>query len=748
MLEFFSQPSRPLFFLRTVVPTFVVALLINAAAGGLLVWAARGADDRALERQLNLVGVVVSQLRSRISHDQESVTVWDDAVDAVRSADSGEWIDVNLGSWMSSYFGHDGAYVLDASNRPIYAYADGARRAPDAYEVVAAQAVPLIEELRGRLRAGDTEGVSDQILTIGASDLSVVAGHPAIVSVKPIVSDSGEIEQVPGDEYLHVAVRYLDGSFVDELEGEYLLEQLRFSWTGDGAEAGGIARLAANDGDTVGYFTWSPFRPGAAVLAYAGPAMLALCVIGLVALAIFIAALRRGTLKLSLSEATVRHLANHDLLTGLPNRAQFLSRVDDALAKAGREECLALLYLDLDHFKEVNDTLGHPCGDELLREFADRLRRLTREGDTVARVGGDEFLVLLRKVTSREEVEGYCRAIVENARRPFTLEGNQVFVGVSVGVAISPKDGRERVELARRADVALYHAKRTGRSNYAIYREEFDSAVRARRAMEHDLRQALEEPDQLQVFYQPLLSTSKDRVTGVEALLRWKHPTQGWILPETIIPLAEETGLIERLGEWVLREACNQASSWPIETMAVNVSIVELQNPGYAVRVANVLMATGMNPRRLELEVTESAFSDTTGECERNIAALREMGVRFALDDFGTGFSSLGRLHQLAVDRLKIDRSFVDGFGKQSGDEAIVQAIVDLARAVGLKTTAEGVETQQQQSLLRNLGCDDLQGFLISRPLPAAEMGRFWSGGGAAGHDEPRRGASSTAAGS
>jgi EAL domain-containing protein (putative c-di-GMP-specific phosphodiesterase class I) len=253
-----------------------------------------------------------------------------------------------------------------------------------------------------------------------------------------------------------------------------------------------------------------------------------------------------------------------------------------------------------------------------------------------------------------------------------------------------------------------------------------DSLTEARRELERDLREALDQGEQLDVHYQPLYSAASSSMTGVEALVRWNHPTRGWISPVVFVPIAEEVGLIHKLGEWVLTEVCRTTKAWPVETVAVNVSALELCKAGFAMRVANILMRTGANPRHLELEVTESTFTAQDGECQRNIQALRELGVRFALDDFGTGFSSLSRLQQLDVDRIKIDRSFVQGFGKDGSDEAIVQAIIDLAKASGLRTTAEGVETELQNDRLRSIGCDELQGFLFHKPVPAEEIERIW----------------------
>ncbi|WP_328593093.1 putative bifunctional diguanylate cyclase/phosphodiesterase [Neoaquamicrobium microcysteis] len=708
--------------MRTVIPFFVLAVLLNAFAGGLLYWSTAEADRLTIQRQEALAALVVSQLQANVALQQESVTVWDDAVNGVSARDL-DWVDVNLGSWMNSYFGHDAAYIIGGDDSPIYASVGGTVASPQRLADIWEQAAPLAAGLRSRLRAGDETGVSDRVMTIGASDLVEINGRPAILSVKPIVSDSGDIEQVPGQEHLHLAMRYLDDSLVEELQHNYLLDGLRFDWSAETGPDEVSSPLRTAGRTVLGYFVWTPFRPGSIVYAHVWPVLISLFLAGMTALAGLILVLRRRSLALTRTQAEIQHLASHDVLTGLPNRRQFEHRMAQALetVSAGGST-LALLYLDLDRFKEVNDTLGHAAGDTLLREFSERLLACARPTDMVARLGGDEFVIVVEGLEDQQEIDQLCLRVVESARHPFELAGTQVFVGVSIGVALCPRDGVSANDLSRKADIALYAAKANGRSGYAIFKDDMEALIVERRALERDLRSALDQPGQFEVHYQPLFEAKGRTLVGVESLLRWNHPTRGRVGPDAFIPLAEESGLIEALGEFVLRQACSTAKEWPIRTLAVNVSAAELKSPAYAMRVANILMSTGFSPGRLELEVTETAMSDTDGHCQANIAALREMGVHFALDDFGTGFSSLGRLQQLDVDRIKIDRSFIHGFGTDNGDEAIVRAIIHLAKATGLKTTAEGVETEEQSRILGKIGCDELQGFLLGKPCEAAAL--------------------------
>jgi diguanylate cyclase (GGDEF)-like protein len=722
LLRHFSEPTLRLFLLRTAMPIIGLTLLIAVATAGLLQWSAIQTDSVAVSRQQSLVALIISKLQSGVAHDQESVTVWDDAVTALGKQDT-KWIDTNLGSWMHTYFGQDEIYILDHTDAPVYASVSGSTVAPASYGSIHPTTSNLVNTLRARLRGGDTEGVTEQVLTIGAADLAIISGHPAIVSIKPIVSDTGNIAQDPGQEFLHVAIRYLDGNLVTSFRKDYLLDGARFSWVNLLSPGEASHPLLSRSGTIIGFFVWQPYRPGAFVLWKLAPTLIALFGLVLAAVVVALVGFRRRTLKLIASEDRIYHLAHNDMLTALPNRGQFNERLSEALTRLqSTGEQIAVLYLDLDRFKQVNDSFGHSAGDELLREFADRLRRLTTEADTVARLGGDEFVIIRRRITGEDDVKLLCDRLIESTRRPFEVAGVQVFVGVSVGGAFAPKDGSDPVELVRKADVALYHAKAAGRSSYAFFASAMDQTLTMRKGLEQDLRKALQVPGQIQVHYQPLYDADTKAITGVEALVRWLHAERGWIAPDLFVPLAEETGLIDQLGELVLRQACFDAAHWQIETIAVNVSALQLNNPGFAMKVTGILLEAQMDPRRLELEVTETALLERRIDCKHNIEALRAIGIRFALDDFGTGFSSLGRLHALQVDRIKIDRSFVHGFGHSNGDEAIVQAIIDLARASGLSTTAEGVETESQCDYLRKLGCDQLQGFLLSVPVPKEEL--------------------------
>ena len=694
----------------------------------MLVWSARRANEVAFDRQNQLVDLVLGQSVARIGHDQESITVWDDPIIKLREPELDfEWLDANVGVWLYSYFGHDRVYVLSADDKPVYAMLDGVRSEAEAYNDVALTLAPFVAALRQTMVENPNEGVTDTVLSPGAADLAIVAGRPAIVSAKPIVTGTGSIEQTPGTEFVHISIRFLDASFIAELSRDYLFKGARFSPTNARTMEERSYPFIAKNGVPIGFFIWTPYAPGSSVLAPLVPALGgALLIVGLV-VALLMLRVRRGAMELQASEAQAQHLAFHDTLTGLPNRALFDDRLEHALAEVRRnpKSQIALLYLDLDRFKHVNDTMGHPAGDELIREMARRLTVAVREDDTVARIGGDEFAIIQAGVTSVKDTESLCRRIIESVTPAFDLLESQVFVGISIGVAMAPVDALDRIELTRKADIALYHAKAAGRGRYVMFVETMDASLRQRRLIERDLRTAMRVGDQLQVHYQPLYGAQTGEITGVEALVRWQHPRDGFKSPAIFIPIAEESGLIEPLGDWILSEACTAAAHWPVTKVAVNVSAVQLRSPRFAKRVLDTIKRAGLKPERLELEITETALIESADQCEPNIRMLRAAGVGIALDDFGTGYSSLSHLREFQVDRVKIDRSFVSGIDRSGDGGAIIQAIVDLAQATGLKITAEGVETQEQSAFLSRIGCNELQGFLLARPMPMNEIDRL-----------------------
>jgi diguanylate cyclase (GGDEF)-like protein len=427
--------------------------------------------------------------------------------------------------------------------------------------------------------------------------------------------------------------------------------------------------------------------------------------------------------KMRQSEVELDRLARQDSLTGLANREMLRRALDDALVGAVRRKrrCSVFL-LDLDRFKAVNDTLGHPAGDTLLRLVSLRLTDVVGDMGQVGRLGGDEFQVVLPATSDKDELSKLAQGIIDSLSRPYTINGTAVSIGASVGIVTSDYDDRTSDDLMRDADLALYAAKAAGKGCFRYFASEMHDAARQRQLMESDLRVALEK-DQLRLVYQPCVDASTEAVTGFEALIRWQHPDHGFVSPVDFIPLAEEIGLINEIGEWVLRTACAEAAKWPSHiTVAVNLSPIQFKSPALPTIVRMILSETDLPATRLELEITEGVFLSNDEHVHEMIGSLKAIGLKLALDDFGTGYSSLSYLQRVPFDKIKIDRSFVSGASDPaSRNAALIRAMVGLASDLKMQTTAEGVETQDELQLIRNLGCSLVQGYFFGRPMPAEE---------------------------
>ena len=430
------------------------------------------------------------------------------------------------------------------------------------------------------------------------------------------------------------------------------------------------------------------------------------------------------------AEERIVHMARHDALTDLPNRTMFREQLEYELKRVKRGESLAVLCLDLDHFKSVNDTLGHPVGDELLKVVAERLRRCIREPDTIARLGGDEFAIIMTSLHAPTDPVALAKRIREAILKPYILDGHQILADISIGISLAPMDATEPDLLLKNADMALYGAKADGRGTYRFFEPEMDARMKARRELDMDLRKALANGE-FDLHYQPLVNIQNNEITAFEALLRWNHPVRGLVSPAEFIPIAEETGLIIPLGEWVLRRACQETANWPTNIkVAVNLSPAQLNSRNLTEVVVNALTASGMSANRLQLEITETVLLQNTFNTLATLQKLRALGVQIALDDFGTGYSSLSYLRSFPFDKIKIDRSFIQDLMSGAEPLAIVHAIAGLAKSLNMISTAEGVETKQQLEALQALGCIEMQGYLFSQARPPAEIVRMFLNGG------------------
>ncbi len=421
-------------------------------------------------------------------------------------------------------------------------------------------------------------------------------------------------------------------------------------------------------------------------------------------------------------EAQLAHMAHHDSLTRLPNRILLRERLDQELVRARRGAKFAVLCLDLDQFKSVNDTLGHPVGDRLLQVAAERMLDCVAETDIVARLGGDEFAIIQVAAPEPQGVTILAERLIEVMAEPFDVAGHQVVIGTSIGIALVPSDGLDSDQIIKSADMALYRAKKDGRGVFRFFEPEMDAKMQARRTLELDLRRALIKSE-FEIYYQPLVSLETNQVSGFEALLRWNHPTRGVMSPGDFIPVAEEIGLIVPLGEWVIRNACLEAAGWPKDIkVAVNLSPAQFKSKGLALTVASALGHSGLSPHRLELEITETVLLLESHATLATLHQLRELGVRISMDDFGTGYSSLSYLRSFPFDKIKIDQSFVRDLSERPDSVAIIRAVSGLGKNLGMATTAEGVETVEQLGHLRLEGCSEVQGYLFSKPTQAPNV--------------------------
>jgi diguanylate cyclase (GGDEF)-like protein len=438
----------------------------------------------------------------------------------------------------------------------------------------------------------------------------------------------------------------------------------------------------------------------------------------------------RMTASLQEANAELQRIVLHDALTQLPNRVLLADRIEQAVQACKRNSTVcAVLFIDLDRFKTVNDSLGHFVGDELLRAVAERLRSAVREEDTVARLGGDEFVILLRGVAHADDAVQVAKKIIEVVSQPVRSHGHEMHVTCSVGVSLYPHHGESAEALITSADVAMYHVKKARRNDFELFTAEMKLFFPRRLALENELRKALERK-QFVLHYQPQVDVMSGELTGVEALLRWHHPEKGMVMPSEFIPLAEETGLIVPLGRWVLHEACSQNKAWQRQGLraprvAVNISGVQFQQKDLVDSIAQALRVSGLDPRCLELEITESVIMHNASEAIVMLEKLGQMGVDISIDDFGTGYSSLSYLKRFSIDKLKIDQAFIRNVSSDQDDAAIVKAIIALAHSLRLRVVAEGVEHAEQLQFLRSLGNDEYQGYFHSRPLPAAELERY-----------------------
>ena len=706
-----SSDFRRSFLREVLVPLVAILLLTFVGAGAALFIGTSLTNTEARHQQQRMIEASFSQSLNEHLRQLRSLSRWGPFEQHLAEGNSSRWLDENIGLWLYEMFGHQLILVLDQQNQIVRVWREG-------QPVSTPEDDPLIGEVL------QSPLVNDPVRHDNA-DYARVTNRAAALAVGNFQRDDTALPR-----FRLVSLKFLDDGYLAGLAERNQLQGLHFS---DGTPQPGTGArylLIAQAGEAVGYLNWIPSRPGAQMLRTIGPST-GLAVLAISLLCLYMVRrlwnssvnLSQSMLRLGASEAQAQHLAFHDVLTGLPNRALVEDRLTQALALATRhDQRVALLLIDLDRFKTINDTHGHHAGDELIIAVAQRLSNIVRASDTVGRIGGDEFIVVMPDVDNIGQVQSLAQRIIDELSEPFTLFGSDVWSGASIGLALAPKDGVDRLELMRKADIALYEAKSGGRGTYRQFERAMDESVRTRQTIAADLRTALHTHQGLEVWYQPLMDIGGQQMVGIEALLRWHHPTRGLIAPAEFIAIAEETGLIIPLGEWVLAEACVTQQRFPELLVAVNVSPVQFRSTGFVERVMAIVSQNGGDPKRLELEITEGVLIEDEREARAIIVALREAGFRIALDDFGTGYSSLNYLSNFPVDKIKIDRSFTQSLGVAENSVAIVESVVKLGHAMGLMVTAEGVETPGQMSALADAGCNQLQGYLFSQAVPADQL--------------------------
>jgi diguanylate cyclase (GGDEF)-like protein len=713
--------------LRVVVPIGIIVAIAIVGVVVAVLGSARRADGVALESERQLFTNALINYGARVLREVESVATPERATRGIRTRFDRDWVDRVVGERLQNFFDHDFIFIADSADRLVYSRPDTGSSAQDKRASAPADLIPILDYVRGR-RNGSPEGTvriahPEATPDIGPRMRAVLAqkfvGRPALVAAATIgEAGSGPANGAP----IVVAVKVFDQAMLEEIGGPLQLSNLRGLEDQPANSEDYVFDVADDGGRSIVRFAWTPKRPGAEIVQIVIP-FIAVAIAGFALLAgLVLRHMRRTAAMIAAGETRLRHLALHDPLCGLPNRIFFGERLETVIdqVRLGGPSA-AIFYLDLDHFKDVNDTLGHPVGDELIRNVTMRLSRTLRDDDLVARLGGDEFAIITSTATDNVNLHTIAGRIISALCAPYSINGHSIVIGASIGIATIDGRGSGAADIMRYADIALYRAKNEGRNRACIYDAVMDADLSHRKRLENDLRRAIE-GENLRLAYQPIVNNSGDTLVGVEALARWTHPKWGEITPAEFIPIAEHSGLIIELGEWVLRRACLDAKGWPGLSIAVNVSPLQFRRADFVDIVERILAETSLDPSRLELEVTESTLLGNVDTAEAAMLRLKALGVRLALDDFGTGYSSLLYLRRFPFDKLKIDSSFVRSIEKAADAAAIVHAVVSLGRGLGMKVTAEGVETAEQHLFLRAAGVHTMQGYRFGRPTSSAEI--------------------------
>ncbi|WP_225008480.1 putative bifunctional diguanylate cyclase/phosphodiesterase [Novosphingobium percolationis] len=717
--------------------TFVALLSLSVALIAAFNHSTSVADELAREDERGIAQQYLDRAMRDFVATQKVQLTWDDAMRKAVLADDTNWSNHYLGAFFWNNFRTDKLFLLRPDGRLAHSWEQGRPAGAGAVKgleqdiaalLVAAQRPGAVSgDVRRTLPLADGAWPADvdgRPLTRWAARPVLHHGRPAFLAVAAIVPDRdyGLLRRRPA--YV-ASLRYLEGAPLAQMRTDLLLPDLGFSATLPDPSRNAIA-LQAADGHPIGWLAWRAKTPGPTIVRRTAPllATYILFFIGVVmGGSIIVRRMRRAGRELLASEAQAQHNALHDAMSGLPNRVHYMQRLRAELAACieGRVAGdVFVAYLDIDSFKVVNDTLGHHVGDELVRQVALRLRRALPEGDFLSRFGGDEFVLMRRAEGGLVAADQLGRQIMELMQEPFAISGNNLDVTCSCGISWGPEQSEDPGELLRRADIALYRAKQRGRARYRRFTRDMDASVKLRREMEMELRRAIAR-DELSVAFQPIVAIENGDVRGFEALLRWTHPERGEIRPGLFVPIAEQAGLMIPLGNWMLRHVFRECRGWPACDVSVNLSPLQIMATDFVQTIAGIVAETGVDPRRVVLEVTEGIMLDRSDHVMGVLRELNRMGFRIALDDFGIGYSSLSYLRSFQFERIKIDRSFVQNIEGDMDAHSILCAIVSLGHTLRMKVVAEGVETEVQRRLVQAAGCELVQGHLFWKALPVAE---------------------------
>ena len=699
----------------------IVVVAVCALAGSLWVWAEQ-ADTMSRAREEALVRIGLDQIADSHAQLMTPITIWDASVENTAAKYNPIWVENNIGLYFRDFLNFENSLLLDGRDRVTAAFRNGEPVDPAAMPGLRAQTAALVNGLRRTYERRRDQGLPYNADSNHAGRLMAFNGHVYIVGASLLLPDSRSAKLLAYRPFAAVEMHELSDEELVTLSQRYMLSDVRLLKPGQ-ARAPGAASIAFREdgkGPALAELSWTPDAPGHTLFIRAlGPVLMISMGLGLIAI-VLLHQSQKAAQGLIASEAKAKHMALHDALTGLPNRTLFADRLKQACERLKRQGGhVAVMCIGLDRFKDVNDTLGHLAGDELIRHNAQKVAAVIRACDTLARLGGDEF-VIIQTDTDARAAASLAKRVLEALTGTVNLESGQVFSSCSIGVTLIHDGDIEPAEALRQADLALYRAKDLGRGQYAFFEIEMDSTIKLRKTMETGLREAIHVGD-IEVVYQPQVD-HYGHIVGVEALCRWTHPTRGPVSPGYFVPLAEECGLMSDLGQLVMRRAMRDARRWPGLKVAVNVSASQMRCKDFLAIVRGLLQETGASAGQIELEITEGVLLNDDSTTQMMLRDLRHMGFSIALDDFGTGYSSLGYLSRYPVDKIKIDRSFVANLGVDPEAEAVIRAIVKLSKALNLATVAEGVETRAQKTILRQAGCGIIQGFLFSRPVAAEDI--------------------------